>query len=843
VTVQLDRPEDLVLGAHGIAPEPGERHPLTRRERRARERAAAEQYRARQLPVIEPAPDPAADRPSNPAHRSATAFTSSTACPSTTACPPGAAGASATLYPSTTPYPSAPDLEPAVPGHASSPSHRARAEQLSTVQLPLEPPPGPRAPVAPSLRVEAPRAPSCSHWRAPGADADAEELPLPAFPASPMLPAFPVATYHPRHHADPYAVGACPAPADEDHRAAEGPESCVPAACDAPAVVLHDLALDPDPAVDDVWSTHDDWSTAGQDHPADGSFLTDEPYAADDFDEACAELPFDEQPYDEGPYGRPYDDPCAEQSCDDPYDTQPDDDGPAADCEDGADPYRRDELPLTVELDARTVSLPQTEVRPDDSTVGDQLTGTEHPHDTEHLDDTGRPGPYGGDGRPGHPTEPAAQALPRRRSLYRPLVTMTGARPVPVVRPPVPAPPPPSASTPARSTTPTLYRPTDQAPNRLLPPGRPGAPGLTASGEPAPRATGAARQSRPGRRSRARRAVLAAFAVVGIVAGVFGGLQAGNEIARARTDQHLTEGAAVGSGSTPGSGADAVVTLPELDRAATATPAPAADRGAEGMPRIGGSSPGAATGDAQHGAPAGRTDLYVYWVTSSATRSLLAREYRAVPDYGDPLVSAVQAVLRLQPTDRDYGSPWRPADSVSVISTGTGITVTVSADAFSAPGIGSAVAAAGIQQLVWTVTAAAQREVPVTIQVPGSAGFQAWGAVTLGTPTSRDARFRASVWIDTPQEGSVQHGTLRIAGQGSAFEGTYRWQVTKAGKQVAAGVASGTPAGPGTGWTQFAVDVALPVGAYQLTVAAEDPGDQEMPAGWVWPDTRNFNVA
>jgi hypothetical protein len=233
----------------------------------------------------------------------------------------------------------------------------------------------------------------------------------------------------------------------------------------------------------------------------------------------------------------------------------------------------------------------------------------------------------------------------------------------------------------------------------------------------------------------------------------------------------------------------------------------------------------------------------VFWVTSSATRSLLAREYRSVPDYGDPLLSAVQAVLRQRPVDADYTSPWRPAGTVTVHATTTGIVVTVSADAFAATGVSSHVAGAGLQQLVWTVTAAAQRDVAVSVQVVGRAGFRAWDAVALGAPVRRDPRLRAAVWIDTPQEGITQHAPVRIAGQGSAFEGIYRWKVTRDGEQVAAGTVTGSPAGPGPSWSQFAVDVPLPSGSYLLTVSADGPSKQELPAGWTWPDTRPFTVA
>jgi hypothetical protein len=357
---------------------------------------------------------------------------------------------------------------------------------------------------------------------------------------------------------------------------------------------------------------------------------------------------------------------------------------------------------------------------------------------------------------------------------------------------------------------------------------------------------------------RARRAALAGFAVIGIIAGVFGGLHLGHEITHSRAT--APSGAAT---DHPSAGRDGTTSsaAPMLDRAATAFPSGAADRGAVGMPRVGGAvatgtgpSPAvsdgrigggnaAAAAAAQAAVPTARTDLYVYWVTSSSTRSLLAREYRNVPDYGDPLLSAVQAVLRQQPLDGDYSSPWRAATTVSVHAAPSGITVTLSADAFAATGVSGEVAAAGLQQLVWTVTAAAQRDVPVTVLVADRAGFRLWGVMAAGTALHRDPAFCAAVWIDTPLESAAEHGKVRISGQGSAFEGTYRWTISRDGRPVAAGMVTGSPAGPGAGRTQFAVDVTLPAGQYVATVTADDPGQQEATPGWIWPATRGFSVS
>ena len=83
-----------------------------------------------------------------------------------------------------------------------------------------------------------------------------------------------------------------------------------------------------------------------------------------------------------------------------------------------------------------------------------------------------------------------------------------------------------------------------------------------------------------------------------------------------------------------------------------------------------------------------------------------------------------------------------------------GITVDLSSDAFANTSVSSGTATAGIQQLVWTVTSAAQQDVPVTVLVDGARGYRAWGSVSLDQPLRRDARARTSVWIDGFRDGS-----------------------------------------------------------------------------------------
>ncbi len=359
------------------------------------------------------------------------------------------------------------------------------------------------------------------------------------------------------------------------------------------------------------------------------------------------------------------------------------------------------------------------------------------------------------------------------------------------------------------------------------------------------RGHGSLPQPRPASR-RFRRVALPLLAAVSVAIGGVGGAAAGermtpvrNALVSVRTtvpvqlaagdrSSWALDPAVPGFGSAAGSAhatqaRDGQAAARSADRAATS------------------SSPAAAAATRSGAAAAGTVLVPVYWVTTSTTRSLLAREYLRVPDRGGPLLSAVHAVLEQRPLDPDYTSPWLPAGSVAVRATATGITVDLSAGAFAATGVRSETAAAGIQQLIWTATAAAQRDVPVTILVDGAGGYSAWEAATLGSPTRRDTRARAGVWIDTPQQDTRAGSPVHVTGQGSAVERTFRWTISSGSRHLG-GTVTGTAAGPGPGWSQFAFDVPLPPGRYTVTVTADNPGEAEMPSGWQWPDSKIFVV-
>ncbi len=206
------------------------------------------------------------------------------------------------------------------------------------------------------------------------------------------------------------------------------------------------------------------------------------------------------------------------------------------------------------------------------------------------------------------------------------------------------------------------------------------------------------------------------------------------------------------------------------------------------------------------------------------------------------------------PADPDYSTPWRPAP-VRVVVGPDVVTVDLGRQAFRGTAVGSEVAQVAVQQLVHTVTAAvtwggqtgAPAPTRVRVLVEGKAGYDAWGAVRLGEPMTRDPSAVAPNWILDPAEGRrLAAGTIRVSGVGTAFEGTLAWEVA-AGKGTPAPrkvVASGvTQAGSGPKPEPFAFSVVLPPGTYTVTVFAPDMSDGESAEGpRQFPDSKTIVV-
>lgn len=180
----------------------------------------------------------------------------------------------------------------------------------------------------------------------------------------------------------------------------------------------------------------------------------------------------------------------------------------------------------------------------------------------------------------------------------------------------------------------------------------------------------------------------------------------------------------------------------------------------------------------------------VYLVGSTGRGLGLYREFQA-GEGGDPLLSAVGASLNGTSLDPDYSSLWEGLDAQVDAAPPAGDVVVVALsgggpDLSQRPsGMSAADARLAVQQLVWTATAALQRDVPVTFEVDGNPPDTLLGVdVTGGVSRAEAMSVLAPVWVTSPQDGDTVGSTFAVEGQGAFFEATVSWQLLDASGEV-----------------------------------------------------------
>ncbi len=199
----------------------------------------------------------------------------------------------------------------------------------------------------------------------------------------------------------------------------------------------------------------------------------------------------------------------------------------------------------------------------------------------------------------------------------------------------------------------------------------------------------------------------------------------------------------------------------------------------------------------------------------------------------DGLDARVTTAVNLAMAQPDVWGPAMPGQDtyLRAWAPGTRVTATVSADAItlvlSAPGVDGLDQPAqrqAVQALVWTATAAAQRNVPVTISV--AAGGPVVGGIPAGVfrrpadPTSE----LAPVWITSPGRfATVWDSRVVVEGQACTFEGTVQWELRRGDAVVNKGFTTATSGCPQRGTWKVDLGVLAPgrytVRAFELDAA------------------------
>jgi Immunoglobulin-like domain of bacterial spore germination/Sporulation and spore germination len=233
-------------------------------------------------------------------------------------------------------------------------------------------------------------------------------------------------------------------------------------------------------------------------------------------------------------------------------------------------------------------------------------------------------------------------------------------------------------------------------------------------------------------------------------------------------------------------------------------------------------------------------DVFVYYVQANPEGPRLYRESHSSTgqvtggsgggDLGQAEL-AVDAMLGQDPKDPDYASPW-PADVKVLNFHQDADTVTVDLSEFLKQS--AKLETAGVQQLVYTVTAndPSAKKVQLLVQGKAPQGRHDWSGPIRRAPM---IDVQGQIWILAPTQNTTVSSPVAIDGFGTAFEATISWEVRKDGAVVAQGHTQGGANGE---FAEFHDSVALPAGDYELTafeVSAKDGSPVHI-------DTKNFTV-
>lgn len=203
--------------------------------------------------------------------------------------------------------------------------------------------------------------------------------------------------------------------------------------------------------------------------------------------------------------------------------------------------------------------------------------------------------------------------------------------------------------------------------------------------------------------------------------------------------------------------------------------------------------------------PAGSWAMPVYAVvTGTGTQPwLLNRVFLRQSAPADTAAAVQMAVATLLTGQAPDGTRLNPYAIQQPWNTGTTATVTVADDAITIilnqPGRGGLTVQQqkiAVQSLVWTATAAAQKNVPVRVEVVhGRNAFVAAPAGTYERPAESYTDL-VPIWIDVPSLGASVASPVTVTGEACVFEAQFSWELFQGRTVVASGNAmanSGCP--------------------------------------------------
>ncbi|MFC0581049.1 GerMN domain-containing protein [Micrococcoides hystricis] len=236
----------------------------------------------------------------------------------------------------------------------------------------------------------------------------------------------------------------------------------------------------------------------------------------------------------------------------------------------------------------------------------------------------------------------------------------------------------------------------------------------------------------------------------------------------------------------------------------------------------------------------------VYWAGDTAEGLKLFREFRTVPDHGDPIATAVLAMFNERPLAPDYAHHLSNIDTVGVsLSLQNVITLDFPAEAFQRR-YSQELAHTLIQQIVYTATASAAQaslgdgSIPysVRILVEGQPNQEVFSALNLEDEYHRDSSTLAAVWIIDPQEGSKVGRTITIKGLATSEAEDLNWVLYRKGERADSWVRDSADtvelSSEDSPYSQvYTLELELDPGEYRLQV--QDPESSSV-------DSKDFSV-
>ena len=242
----------------------------------------------------------------------------------------------------------------------------------------------------------------------------------------------------------------------------------------------------------------------------------------------------------------------------------------------------------------------------------------------------------------------------------------------------------------------------------------------------------------------------------------------------------------------------------------------------------------------------GNETVPVYFVTETTRGDRLAREFHNVPAPDGPLAAAVTTMLTSRANDPDYdASAWLPDTEVRRVEVTNDVIEVDLTGQTDYTSVRDEVAQLAVQQLVYTVTAAASDAgqngaLPVQILVDGEPPARMWGELDLSQPVARANQLdvRQLVQINNPAEGAVVGPAVTIDGEAAVNEANLVWEIRQDGEVIEDGF---TTAKECCRFAEFGFTVDLEPGSYTVTVSESDDSGGAEGFGPM-SDTKNFSV-